>query len=151
MSLNSMEDFRRDISFRALKGENGSIFLMATLKDRFHDIEMEVTVAGESLTILSATVDFRQSPTRDCPNVASRLQRLIGFPIGKGLNRKLQEALGGGEGCGNLRTLLLGLLPLAINVRASAGFQDEQQMLDAIHEKLQGSCAGYSTTDPCKS
>jgi hypothetical protein len=58
------------------------------------------------------------------------------------------EVLGGGVGCGNLRNLLLGLLPLAINVKASAGFRDEQDMLDAIHEQLRGTCAGYADSDP---
>jgi hypothetical protein len=60
------------------------------------------------------------------------------------------EVLGGSEGCGNLRNLLLGLLPLALNVKAAAGFSDEQEMLDAIHEQLRGTCAGYTDSDPVK-
>ena len=88
--------------------------------------------------------EFHKAPTKDCRNVAARLEQLIGFTIGKGLNRKLVEVLGGGEGCGNVRTMLLGLLPLALNVRASAGFRREQEMLDAIHEQLRGTCAGYA-------
>jgi hypothetical protein len=72
------------------------------------------------------------------------MERLVGFIIGRGLNRKLQEVFGGGEGCGNLRTMLLGLLPLALNVKAAAGFADEEEMLDSIRERLTGSCAGYA-------
>ena len=144
MHLNTMEDFQRDISYRVLKREDGTIALTATMRDRFHDVLAEVVVDGETLAIISARADFRKSPTRDCQNVSAGLIRLVGFPIGKGLSRKLTEVLGGGTGCGNLRNLFLGLLPLALNVRASAGFTDEGEMLDAIHEQLRGTCAGYA-------
>lgn len=141
--LNAMEDFKRDISFHVQKGDDGQIVLTANLKDRFHDIRMEVLVDFKSLGINAARVNFVRHPSEDCPNVAWRMERLVGFVIGKGLNRKLQETFGGGEGCGNLRLMLQGLLPLAMNVKASAGFSDEQEMLAGIRERLTGSCAGY--------
>jgi hypothetical protein len=143
MNRNAMEDFQRDISYHVLKQGDGTIALTATLRDRFHDILAEVIVSGDTLSIISARADFRTSPTGDCQNVSARLAQLVGFAIGKGLNRKLMEVLGGGEGCGNLRNLFLGLLPLALNVRASAGIKHEQEMLDTIHEQLRGTCAGY--------
>lgn len=141
--LNTMEDFQRDITYRVFKREDGAIALTATLKDRFHDILVEIVVDGATLTISSARAEFRKSPTSDCRTISARLEQLNGFSIGKGLSRKLTEVLGGGEGCGNMRTLLLGLLPLALNVRASAGYLDEREMLDGIHEQLVGTCAGY--------
>jgi hypothetical protein len=104
---------------------------------------MELLVDFESLRISAARVNFVRHPSDDCPSVAWRMERLVGFTIGRGLNRKLQETFGGGEGCGNLRVMLLGLLPLAMNVKAAAGFTDEQAMLDSIRERLTGSCAGY--------
>ena len=143
MQLNPMEDFQRDISYRLLKLDNGTARLTATLKDRFHDIVAEVVVEVASLKVLSATADFRKSPTPDCGNVSPRMQGLVGFTIGRGLQRKLSEVLGGGEGCGNMRNLLLGLLPLAMNLGAAAGITGEEEMMDAIHEKLAGTCAGY--------
>jgi hypothetical protein len=54
------------------------------------------------------------------------------------------KALGGVTGCGNMRNLLLGLLPLALNLKAAAGIQDERVMLDTIHGQLLGACAGYA-------
>jgi hypothetical protein len=141
--LNAMEDFRRDISYHVLKGDDGQIVLTGTLKDRFHDVRMELLVDFESLKINAARVNFLRHPSEDCPNVAWRMEQLVGFTIGKGLNRKLQEVFGGGEGCGNLKVMLLGLLPLAMNVRGAAGFTDEREMLDSISEQLAGSCAGY--------
>jgi len=109
---NAMEDFQRDITCRTLKREDGQVSLTALLRDRFHDIRVEVVAEPETLTITAAGVDFRRSPTPDC---------------------------------GNIRNLLLGLLPLALNVRVSAGFTDEREMLDTIHEKLRGTCAGYAS------
>ena len=141
--LNAMEDFKRDISYHVLKGDDDQIVLTSRLKDRFHDIRMEVLADFESLAITAARVNFVRHPTEDCPAVALRMEQLVGFVIGRGLNRKLQETFGGGEGCGNLRVMLLGLLPLAMNVKAAAGFTDESEMLASIRERLVGSCAGY--------
>ncbi len=142
-AANAMDDFKRDLSYRVQRDDENQIVLTARLKDRFHDIRMEVVADFESLTITAARVNFVRHPSEDCPAVARRMERLVGFVIGRGLNRKLQETFGGGEGCGNLRVMLLGLLPLAMNVKAAAGFSDEQQMLDSIRERLAGSCAGY--------
>jgi len=139
---NAMEDFKRDIGYHVQRNDD-LIVLTAHLKDRFHDIRMEVLADFESLKITAARVNFVRHPTADCPNVAWRMERLVGFTIGRGLNRMLQDTFGGGEGCGNLRVMLLGLLPLAMNVKAAAGFSDESAMLDSIRERLVGSCAGY--------
>lgn len=146
--FNTMEDFQRDISYRLLKQEDGNAKLMGTLRDRFHDVGVEVVVDATTMEIISASADFRKSPTTDCRNVSQRMQGLVGFTIGKGLNRKIMDVLGGGEGCGNMRNLLLGLLPLALNVRAAAGISDEREMLDTIHEQLRGTCAGYLNPVP---
>jgi hypothetical protein len=139
---NAMEDFKRDISYHVQRNDD-LIVLTAHLKDRFHDIRMEVLADFETLRIAAARVNFVRHPSVDCPTAAWRMERLVGFPIGRGLNRMLQESFGGGEGCGNLRLMLQGLLPLAMNVKAAAGFTDENAMLDSIRERLTGSCAGY--------
>jgi hypothetical protein len=141
--LNAMEDFRRDVSYHVLRGEDGRIELTARLTDRFHDIRMNVLADLDTLAIIAAQVDFVRHPSPDCPAAAARMEQMVGFVIGRGLNRKLQETFGGGEGCGNLRVMLQGLLPLALNVKAATGFTDEGEMLESIKERLTGSCAGY--------
>lgn len=143
MELNTMEDFQRDISYRLLKQDDGTALLTATMKDLFHDLLVEVRVEVTTMKILSTQARFRKSPTPDCCNVSAKMPQLTGFVIGRGLQRRISEALGGAEGCGNMRNLLLGLLPLALNLGAAAGITDEAEMLDAIHEKLVGTCAGY--------
>lgn len=144
-----MQQFERNITYRLHTSENSQLVLTATLTDRFHDIALEVQVDPQTLTVQTASADFRKFPSGDCPNAAKALQKLPGLVIGKGMSRKLSEALGGIEGCGNLRNLLLGLLPLALNARAAAGCQNDEEALQLIHEQLLGTCAGYARP-PCQ-
>ena len=137
-----MEQFQRDLTYRTSLAEDG-LHLTATMIDRFHDLEMEVLVDPETMTITGATAEFRRSPAELCPTVTEGMGKLVGTVIGRGLNRRLLELFGGKEGCGNIRTILGGLLPLALNVRAARGIEDEEKMLDAISSTLEGSCAGY--------
>jgi len=139
----SMTDFQRDIRYRISQRSDGAIVLIGTLNDRFHDIEVEICIAEDSLLITEINAAFRAAPSPYCERVQERLKMLEGIRIGKGLTRKLTETLGGEQGCGNLRTMLAGLLPLAMNVKAVAGIDDDQQLFETLHHKLQGSCIGY--------
>jgi hypothetical protein len=59
------------------------------------------------------------------------------------MTRRLFELFGGSEGCGNIRTMLMGLLPLALNAKAAAGIRDHNEMLEKMRRELTGSCIGY--------
>lgn len=142
MAANFMNDFKRDISYRVSLDEN-RIRLTATMADRYHDIVLEAMVNLDTLVIEGLTAEFRRCPENECHRSGERLGLLIGTVIGKGLTRRINESMGGEEGCGNLRNLLLGLLPLAVNARAAAGFEDEESMLENIRTQLTGTCAGY--------
>lgn len=144
----TMQQFERNITYRLQLAENGMLSLTAALSDRFHNIAVEVQVDPQTLIVQTAHADFRKYPAVDCPNAAKALQKLPGLVIGKGMSRKLNEALGGIEGCGNLRTLLLGLLPLALNARAAAGCENDDEALHVIHKQLLGTCVGYAQP-PC--
>lgn len=139
-----MSQFERHITYRLQEADNGLLTLSATLSDRFHEISLDIVVDLASLTVQSAQAHFGKYPSLDCPNAAKALSKLHGLVIGKGLSKKISDALGGIEGCGNLRTLLLGLLPLALNARAAAGCQSEEDALQLIHTQLLGTCAGYA-------
>lgn len=141
--LNNMEKFNRNIGYQVSVQEDESILLTGTLKDRFHDISVEIVVDGWSLEILNSVCTFRAAPSQHCKLIEERFKLLQGIVIGKGLSRAVSVVLGGAQGCGNLRTLLMGLLPLALNVKASRGISDEQEVLDVIHQQLQGTCIGY--------
>ena len=143
MTDNLMGNFRRDITYQVAQPQENRIQLTATMRDVYHDILVEVLVDADTLAIEALQAEFVRCPEKACPNATERLQSLVGVVIGRGLNRKIMDALGGGAGCGNLRIMLLGLLPLAMNVKAADGFADEQAMMGSIRGKLRGSCAGY--------
>jgi len=139
---NAFEDFKRDISYRIFRCPEG-LALTATMKDMFHDIFLEIIVDAENLRILSARVNFLKQPTDYCHQIDKAMSLLVGTVIGKGLNKRLIEIFGGGEGCGNIRTMLMGLLPLALNAKAADGIKDQTEMLEKISKQLSGTCIGY--------
>jgi hypothetical protein len=139
-----MNGFQRNITFSIGRGADHAIVVTATMVDQFHDLAIETTMDPESLAIRAIRANFARVPTGNCQKTRSRLDLLVGFPVGKGLTRKVFDALGGCEGCGNLRMLLLGSLPLAINAKVSDGIDDVGEMLDTIHHSLRGTCVGYS-------
>lgn len=143
MKQNMMNSFKRDISYSVSQPDCERILLIATMRDLYHHIVLEVLVQESDLTILAANVDFHKSPEKLCSSVTDNLQKMVGFKIGKGLTRAILNSMGGEHGCVNMRNLLSGLLPLAMNVKAAAGFSDERAMLDNIRENLAGACAGY--------
>ena len=143
MTHNLMGRFQRDITYQVSLPRANRIQLTATMRDVYHDIVVEVLVDADTLTIEALQAEFFRCPEIACRSAVERLQGLVGVVIGRGLNRKIVDALGGAAGCGNLRIMLLGLLPLAMNVKAAEGFADEEAMMDSIRGKLRGSCAGY--------
>jgi len=147
-TANPMQDFQRTLDYAVRAEEEGRATLTGRLRDRFHDIEIAIVVAIATLEILDCRVAFHRAPTAHCLDAARKGAQLHGFVIGRGLSRKLNETFGGPEGCGNLRVMLAGLLPLAINLRACAGLDDEEAALAAIHDQLLGTCAGYPRRGP---
>jgi hypothetical protein len=140
--MNVFDDFQRDISYRICR-RDGKIAMTATMKDVFHDIFVAITVEPDTMVISSALVNFIRHPAENCPAVEQAMSRLVGTVVGKGMTRRLVDIFGGGEGCGNIRTMLMGLLPLALNARASEGISDQAEMLAKIKQELTGTCAGY--------
>ncbi len=145
-ATNAMEEFQRDFTYRTGMGAEGLV-LSATMTDRYHDLRIEVTVDPDNMTITAARAEFKRSPTNFCHDVTRGMERLVGMTIGRGMNRRLLDLFGGGEGCGNVRTILSGLLPLALNVGAARGIRDEADMLATIQRRLSGTCAGYPAED----
>lgn len=144
MSVNKMQKFHRDIAYQ-VHAEDDKILLTASMKDVYHDIVIDVVVNRDDLVIRSCIAKFHKAPEIECPIAAKKLSLLEGATIGRGITKAVLAATAGETGCVNLKTMLLGLLPIAMNVKAAEGFEDEREMLDSIAEKLAGACAGYSS------
>jgi hypothetical protein len=141
-SSNVFDDFQRDFTYRIFRDETGLV-LTATMKDIFHDVFLDIRVNPETLTIMGARVDFLKSPSEFCPRIDLAMSELIGMTIGRGMSKRLVEIFGGKDGCGNIRTILMGLLPLALNAQAAEGIEDQDEMLAKIRKALTGTCVGY--------
>lgn len=144
MKCNPLEDFQRHIGVSLKKRNDGSALLTGTIQDRYHDIILEVEVVIETQRIQDIRVAFHKAPNSGCDKIAVQLKSLVGMTIGPGMSRRLNETLGGSSGCGNLRNLLMSLLPLSINLSVATGIVDEEEMLDAIRQRLAGTCVGYT-------
>lgn len=142
--MNHMNGFQRNIKIGVISVSDNATHVTSAMSDKFHDIRLEVVIDNESLTITHIDVDFRKTPAGGCVNARSSVEGLAGVHIGKGLTRKFFAALGGSSGCPNLRNMLLCSLPLVLNVRAAEGMADVREMMDSIHGRLQGACAGYA-------
>lgn len=140
-----MDGFQRDISFKIDRNDGNDILVICRMTDWYHDIRLRVVVERESLRIREIGAAFRRSPSRICHQVEERLGLLVGSSIGKGLTRRLFDALGGSRGCGNLRNMLLCSLPVVLNVKAAEGVYDHAAALSSMHEKLHGTCVGYAS------
>ncbi len=139
-----MKVFQRDISFQVAKIDDQTVVVTNRIQDLYHDIWVEVSVDANTLVVKGIEAEYRKSPTPKCREMEAVLAKLVGLKIGPGFTNNLMQAVGGREGCNNVRNLLLSSLPLVMNVLAAAGIEDEQTRLDTIHQKLQGTCLGYS-------
>ncbi len=133
---------QRDIRHTVSTGSNGVILLSATMRDPHHDMELHVTVSRE-LVIDGIELIWHKSPSPHCRDIVRQLKALEGTSIGHGIVRRVCDTLGGAAGCGNLRSILLGLLPLAINAHAAYGHSDEAEMRAAMDARMRGVCAGF--------
>ncbi|MBR5997921.1 MAG: DUF2889 domain-containing protein [Deltaproteobacteria bacterium] len=142
MSLPQKHILQRDIRHTVSTEPNGEIHLSATMRDPYHDMELHITVSRD-LLIENIDLIWRKSPSPHCKDIARQLETLEGALIGHGIVRRVCDTLGGSSGCSNLRSILLGLLPLAINSHAAYGHSDEAEMYAAMDADMRGVCAGF--------
>ncbi|MBR5346781.1 MAG: DUF2889 domain-containing protein [Deltaproteobacteria bacterium] len=133
---------QRDIRHTVSTESNGTIHLSATMLDPYHDMELHITVS-RALLLEDIELIWRKSPSPHCQDITRQLETLKGTSIGHGIVRRVCETLGGSSGCGNLRSILLGLLPLAINAHAAYGHSEETEMYAAMDARMRGVCAGF--------
>lgn len=139
-----MDLFKRDISFTIEYSNDKNILIRNTLKDIFHDIVLNVYVNKDTLVITDIKVNFYKGPTSKCQNIQARLEELIGITIGKGLTNKIFEATSGGQGCINVRNMLLSSLPIILNIKAGQGARLRGDFINQNENILAGTCIGYS-------
>ena len=63
-----------------------------------HDMWLRLTIS-EDLTVTAVEAVTDAGPFDICPDITPNFQRLVGLVVGPGWRRKVQERLGGPEGC----------------------------------------------------
>ncbi|MDE3020788.1 MAG: DUF2889 domain-containing protein [Pseudomonadota bacterium] len=103
-----------------------------------HDLWLRITI-NEDMVILQACAKMDAIPyAKGCPGAAPHYERLVGLALKPGFRRRVQEVLGGIEGCVHL-TELLGPMAttayqtLSTHRRARRREEEPPFHLDACH------------------
>ncbi len=85
-----------------------------------HDMEIRLTV-DQQLVIREIAVAMNHVPHDDCPQTQAPMQKLVGYTLGAGWRRAIDEHLGNVKGCTHLRELLFNMATAAFQT-VSASF-----------------------------
>lgn len=138
-----MHNFQREVTYHVFVNDHDKVTLTGKMHDAHHDMEVVLIVATATLEILMVDFTFDKSPTTNCAHIKAQLDMLVGVRIGKGIFKNLAKLFGGCNGCGNLRVVLMGLLPLAINARFGQNVDDDESFMENAHQNLRGTCIGF--------
>lgn len=144
-----MSVFNRNISVDIEETPDGALLVKSHMKDLYHDILVELTVARPGFVIKKADVRMGEVPGADlCREVYPLVKQLEGLSIAKGFIKKATSLLGGSKGCPNVLDLVLVGAPLAINVSwsvdVSKGIIEESEARRVMAKSLDGVCIAYT-------
>jgi hypothetical protein len=87
--------------------------------DFIHDMWIRLTLNND-LFIIDIATTMISHPLMDCKEAIPPMRSLIGIQIGKGWRNKVNEHIGGSNGCTHLRELLQGIATAAYQTIPSA-------------------------------
>ena len=100
--------------------------------EHVHDMDLEITVRKDDLTITAATAVMARFPHAECPTITDAYGDLVGLCISRGYTRAVQERFGGARGCTHLEQLARTVGPVVIQAATSTRARDRDwQNLDA--------------------
>lgn len=85
----------------------GGLRIRTTVEETFFSAEVEVGVKLPSLEIASVTGRMRRGITPQCWGALSTLQKVVGQRVCEGLTRRVDELIGGADGCTHVTNLVL--------------------------------------------
>lgn len=92
---------------------------MISAGEPLHDMWIRMTLTPDEMEITACEARMDATPYAVCPQVAPRMERLVGLKIGKGFLRAAALRVGGIEGCTHLRELLQPVATVAYQTRYS--------------------------------
>ena len=139
--------------------DDGSVLVRATLDDTLFAGEVEMEVKVPDLEIISIHGEIRRAFNEECQEAIPLLQEITGLRIGSGINKTINDLVGGSEGCPRLTDLIFECIDQVIlrftlpSLRLSlAG--SEQELIEGSREmirqnpRLLGSCIAFAAGSP---
>jgi len=148
--------YERNINVKVIDGDDGRFHVQASLFDLEHSFqaEMLVDVATGRIEDVAAVMSKRPYPTY-CPRALGNVQKLKGQVIGRGINRKVVEAVGRATGCVHLVEIFLAAVGFTATIligkragRVGVAGMSEEEDRKAWFPILQGSCQVFHEERP---
>lgn len=145
---------KRNIDISVYEREDGVAYIVGTMLDTGHLIELTIAIDPKERKIVEASCDMSNYPFGICPRAELRVELLVGLRIEKGIMREISKAVGGGAGCVHIRELTSDIINFAatvlIGVDKGFGLFDRDFMSLSENEKyrlsehhLKGTCQAY--------
>src|ERR1700722_3620325 len=100
--------------------------------EHVHDMDLEVSVRKDDLTITAASATMVRLTHAECPSITGAFEELVGLCISRGYTRAVQERFGGARGCTHLEQLARTIGPVVIQAMTSNRARERDwQHLDA--------------------
>jgi len=139
--------------------EDGSLLLRASLEDTYFAAEVEMVVKVPDLEIASLKGDIRRAFNAQCRDALPLLQEVVGLRIGSGVNKTINDLVGGPDGCPKLADLVLECIDQVVlrftlpSVAESLEVSDEDRLKGAKemlkqNPRLIGSCIAFAEGSP---
>jgi hypothetical protein len=112
-----MAEFSRRINVEMDWVESGAFEIRGTLDDNVHSLAARLVVGFPDFTIREATAEITRMPYPGfCTGATGAIKSIVGERIGRGIKRRLGEALGGAESCNHLHTLVADMATCAFQM-----------------------------------
>jgi hypothetical protein len=87
--------------------EDGALLIRAALEDTVFAGTVEMEVKVPDLEISSVKGEIKRAFNKECQETIPLLQEAVGLRIGSGINKTINDLIGGSEGCPKLADLVL--------------------------------------------
>jgi hypothetical protein len=123
------ELYQRNINVTVEKADAEHILVQSSLLDLDHSIRFLMKVHSSTKVIVEASAQMIRVPFQMCRETLALTGSIAGFVIGRGINKKLADALGHNIGCMHLVELAMTAARMAAAVLAEA----ERGLADREH------------------
>jgi len=87
--------------------KDGSITVVAHMADNYHEMEVELDITIPGMVIADIRGRMIRIPHEHCARGIAALGRAVGLEVKKGLTVRMEEAIGGKDGCTHLTNLVM--------------------------------------------